>query len=120
MIKPIQAEQALACIKRQFQDYLGAGCPEPTLVENWKPFIYRDGGVQDTDPIPFAVLWEEGPDDWAYRAHSGGRDVELTLELRSVPGIGETATVDTPPATEWPPGVSAEPYFSYVLGLYEE
>lgn len=119
MITREQAEQALACIRQQFRSYIGAGYPAPELTESWKPFIYREGREVDTEVIPFAVVWPEGPDDWAHRAHSGGRDVELTLELRDALG-SEDATVDTPAAENWPEGVQAEPYFSYALGLYEE
>lgn len=115
-----QAEQALSCIREQFKEYIDAGDPPPKLIENWVAVTYRNGRVREDDPIPFVITWEEGPTEWAYRAVDGGRDVELTLELRSVPGVDPTVTVDTPAATNWPKGVQGGPYFSYVLGLYEE
>lgn len=99
--------------------YIDAGDPEPGLTENWVPFIYRDGKEIDVDPVPFAIVWEGGPSEWAYRAKEGGRDVELTLELRAATGF-MNAVVNTPEAVDWPVGVQAEPYFSYALGLYEE
>lgn len=115
-----QAERALACVREQFKEYIAAGDPPPRLVENWVPVTYREGRVVEGETIPFAIMWEEGPSEWAYRAPEGGRDIELTLELRSIPGVDPVAVVDTPAAVGWPEGVQGSAYFSYVLGLYED
>lgn len=115
-----QADAALACIRRQFSAYIDVEHSEPQLVESWEPFVYQDGEVVETEVVPFAILWEEGPDGWVYRVKTGGVDEELTLELRSVPGVAKTATVDTPAATSWPEGVQESPYFSWALCLYPE
>jgi hypothetical protein len=112
-----QAEQALSCIRRQFKVYIDAGEPEPVLVENWKPFVYRNGEVVDTDPYPFAIVWEEGPFEWACRAKSGGVDEELTLLGRD---FDKDYVAHTPAAQGWPEGIGAGPYFSYVLTLYAD
>lgn len=120
MITHAQAERALGCVREQFKEYIAAGDPPPKLIENWVPVTCRDGRVREDDSIPFVIMWEEGPYEWAYRAIEGGRDVELTKELRSVSGVDPAAVVDTPAAANWPKGVMGEPYFSYVLGLYEE
>lgn len=117
MITREQAEQALASIRQQFKVYIDAGEPEPILVENWKPFTYRDGEVVDTDTYPFAIVWEGGPFEWAYRARWGGVDEELTLLGRE---FQEGYVAHTPAAEGWPKGVHAGPYFPYVLTLYGE
>ena len=107
MAKPISrklAEQALASVKKQFSAYVELGY-EPKLVEAW-------------DGQHWAICWDEGPYEWTYRCPEGGRDLELTLELRSVPGVDSKATVDDPAAPNWPTEVFAEPYDSCVLMLY--
>jgi hypothetical protein len=118
MLTRKQAERALRCIEKQFGEYISAMSKGPDLVENWQPFLYQNGQEVPTNPIPFAVVWEEGPDDWAYRTREGGVDEELTAEARTIPGM-EQSIIHTPAATAWPTGVHGEPYFSYVLGLYE-
>lgn len=112
-----QAEQALAAVREQFKIYMGAGDPEPKLVEDWKPVVFQNGREVDTEPIPFAILWEEGPFEWADRARSGGIDEELTLEGRD---FDPDYVARTPEAADWPKGVHGSPYFSWALGLYEE
>lgn len=115
MLTRKQAEQALASVRQQFKVYIDAGEPEPRLIENYKPFVYRDGKEADTDTYPFAIEWEDGPFEWAYRAQSGGVDEELTLLGRE---FKEDYIAETPAAQGWPKGVNAAPYFSYVLVLY--
>ncbi|MFE0472636.1 hypothetical protein ACFW2V_13575 [Streptomyces sp. NPDC058947] len=117
MITRKQAEQALACVRQQFKVYIDAGEPEPVLVENWKPFVWQDSRGVETDTYPFAIIWEEGPFEWAYRAEEGGVDEELTLLGRE---FKEDYVAHTPAAQGWPKGVHGEPYFSYVLTLYAE
>jgi hypothetical protein len=112
-----QAEQALACIKQQFKVYIDAGEPEPKLVENWKPFVYRNGEVVETPTYPFAIVWEEGPFEWVDRAKDGGVDEELTLLGRE---FKENYVARTPAAEGWPKGVGASPYFTYVLTLHAD
>lgn len=111
-----QAEQALAAVKEQFKVYIDAGESEPVLVENWEPFVYQDGKVVDTETYPFAIVWEDGPFEWAYRAKGGGVDEELTRLGRD---FEEGYTARTPAATDWPKGVDGGPYFSYVLTLHK-
>lgn len=116
MITREQAERALASIRQQFKTYIDAGEPEPELIENWKPFVYQDGKVIETDTYPFAVVWQDGPFEWAHRAQEGGVDEELTLLGRE---FKEDYVAHTPAAEGWPKGVHGEPYFSYVLTLNE-
>jgi hypothetical protein len=63
-----------------------------------------------------AILWEEGPDDWAFRANDGGYDKELSFLAEEF--TGEKTRVETPAATTWPKGVWGEPYVSFILCLY--
>jgi hypothetical protein len=105
-----QAQAALAAIREQFKSYLEPGY-EPEIIRDWNFLDY---------PTPVAIVWEEGgPDEWAYRAQEGGRDIELTLEVRSIPGM-EEAVIDTPPASSWPEGVGFYPVTSFAIGLFLE
>lgn len=95
------AEAALEQIKIQFRAEIEAGYGEPTLIEDW------------TDPDAdgdqhWAICWD-GPFEWALRAQEGGRDWDMTLELRSVTG-DQSAVVETEPAPNWPAQVFGEPY----------
>lgn len=127
-----QAEQALAAVKEQFKVYLepivisaeesSSGeekvlspcCPEPTLVENWQGWA---GGTTD-----FAILWEDGPDDWAYRATSGGySEEEFALSVAAAKEFGvEAGKPKQEEPVTWPKGIWAEPYCSFILCLYPE
>lgn len=114
-----QAEQALEQVKEQYCGYLEID-PGPRLEENFFYDVWSGGRVISTIEAPYAIVWEEGgPYEWAYRAAQGGRDVELTAELRSIPGY-EDAVVDTPAATAWPSEVRAEPITTWILGLWAE
>lgn len=119
-----QAEAALRAVEKQFKTYLepldlGDGgrvfppvCPPPTLSMDW------DGHV--------AILWEDGPDEWAYRASMGGNSEEDRVLAASVAREFDQdpqeavsrVTVEEP--VKWPKGVWAEPYYSFVLCLYPE
>lgn len=87
------AEQCFAAIVGQFNPEEGYG---PKLIENWD---WLDSG-----PTPWAIVWEEGPYEWALRAQSGGTDPEF-------------GTV-TPEAENWPEGVFAEAATSWAVGIY--
>lgn len=102
-VKPLSrklAEQALASIKEQYKSYLMFGDEEfgPKLVESW------------TDSGHWAIVWEEGPYEWALNSPQGGVDEELS-ELAG-------QRVDTPEAPNFPEGVFAECYSYSVLCLY--
>lgn len=125
-----KAEAALAAVAEQFKSYTepftvpadefgpettyGPNCPPPTLVEDW-------------DGPGWAICWEEGPDEWAYRATTGGTSEEervLVAAAAKENGMDPQAAVDrfvkpTEPV-KWPKGVYAEPYYSFVLCLYPE
>ncbi|GAC1533618.1 MAG: hypothetical protein NVS3B1_28010 [Marmoricola sp.] len=118
-----QAEQALAAVRAQFARYLEpldmgdgtvypATMPEPKLSMDW-------GGE-------VAILWEEGPDEWAMRATGGGTSETERIMIANAAkefGYDPQAAVDRMKVDEpitWPKGVYAEPYYSFVLCLYPE
>ena len=66
------------------------------------------------------VSWESGPYEWAYRFTMGGTDWEV-YHLATAAGVEPEAAREM--ATEEPviiPGVYAEPYYSFSLGVYPE
>lgn len=123
-----QAEAALAAVKKKFDIYLTPWdltetdengvvtysktyppmCPEPKLSMDW------EGNV--------AILWEDGPSEWAYRASMGGTSEEdrvLGADAAREFGVDPSVTAPKPDApVSWPEGVTAEPYYSFVLCLY--
>jgi hypothetical protein len=127
-----KAEAALAAVVEQFKSYVepttmeaftaedgteypaetfGPTCPMPKLIEDWN----GPGWV---------ISWEEGPDDWAFRATTGGTSEEERILVASAAqefGHDPQAAVARMKADEpitWPRGVEAEPYYSFVLSLY--
>ena len=116
MVTRHEAERALEQIREQYRCYLDVS--GPVLVKDYEYDVWYSNRVISTIKAPYAIVWEDGgPYEWAYRAAQGGRDVELTAELRSIPGQ-ENAVVDTPAATAWPSEVRAEPITTWVLGLW--
>lgn len=126
-ITAAQATAALEAVKAQFAEYLKPlvleadedgpaitypGSPEPTLVED-----YSREGV-------WAICWEEGPDEWAYRATMGGTsEEERVLAAQAAVEFGVDPSTTAPKADEpvtFPKGVYAEPYMSFVLALYPD
>jgi hypothetical protein len=115
-----QAEAALAAVKAQFAAYI-----EPLVING-----HDYGPTVDSQPVlvedyegsgHWAISWEEGPDDWAYRASVGGTsEEERTLagqaaEEFGVPYERVAPRPDEPIRVE---GVHAEPHMSFILGLY--
>lgn len=105
-----QARQALEATKLQFALHV-EDAPEygPKLIENWD---WLESG-----PTPWAIVWEDGPYEWAYRAQEGGMDEEATILARDIAELA-TVTLETPAAPLWPVGVFAEPVTSWAVGLY--
>lgn len=110
-----QAEAALEVIKKQYAIYVEGVdgyeplCPLPVLVEDW------------ADVVGWQIVWEEGPEDWAYRAFVGGTNEEI-YQLMIDEGVesGKAATLSRDPVTAKPEGIFTEPYNSFVLSLYPE
>lgn len=115
-----QAEAALAAIKAQFKAYT-----EPLVIDgqDFGPTVTSEPVlIEDYDGEGWVISWEEGPDDWAFRATSGGTsEEERTLAGQAAEEFGvsyeQVAPKDDEPV-KFPKGVYAEPYYSFVLGLY--
>jgi hypothetical protein len=75
---------ALQKVKEHFADYISPG---------YGPKLIRDWDFPDSGPIAWAIVWEEGPDDWAITA----------------------SHADIFDATR----VFAEPYSGWALALYQ-
>lgn len=93
-----QAEQAFRQFKEQFKGLLP---PEdyahgPKLINNWD---WLESG-----PTKWAIVWEEGPYEWAMLAQYGGKTE-----------FGGTI----PAAKHWPAGTFAEAVTSWSIGIYE-
>lgn len=108
-----QALAATAAVAHQFRTYIDAGYSAPELVENWD--------FPDT-PVRWAVVWEDGPDDWASRAQVGGQDETLSIEFgrRFDTPPAKVAASSRTPQGQWPRGVQAQPVYSYAVALYDE
>jgi hypothetical protein len=91
-----QAEATLAALKAKYADDLRLGLYyEPKLIENW--------GYPESGPKPFAIVWEEGPTEWALRFPAGG-----------MAGFG--AVMESPVAL--PEGVWVEAYSEWAVAIY--
>jgi hypothetical protein len=121
-----QAEAVLQAVKDKFASYcmtfarvdgkldFGTLVPAPDselpyLVENYPNYASET-------PVPFAVVWEGGPFEWAL-APLGDTSIseEATIEVQDVaPG----AVLRNKGAAE-PAGVRTDAVFSYVLGIWE-
>lgn len=107
-ISEADAQAALDAVKKQFNV---EGCTPPFLVRDWEYLHMKPNAT------PWAIVWEEGPHEWAYRSPHGGRDFETTLLVRDHTG-DEEYVADTPPAAGFPENVFAEPVTYWALGLY--
>lgn len=112
-----QAEAVLAAVRAKYATHIGEDSEYgPTLIENWHWL---------SEPTPWAIVWEGGPFEWAYRFSSGGFDDEVYSLAAAI--FGDTAegrSRATGMATEPPaddiPGVFIEPINHWALGLYLE
>jgi hypothetical protein len=89
------AEKVLAAVKRRFKAWTEPGLG-PHLVRKW------DGGY---GAVPYAIVWEEGPDNWTACA-----------------SMGSCCKADWPdhptPKIAVPPTVWLECYTSYALSIH--
>lgn len=111
MVTRKQAEQVLAAVRSRHEGYWGdSESSAPKLVENWD---WLESG-----PTRWAIVWEEGPYEWAYRASMGGTDEEMTSLVADEFGSGAARAVKL----EEPLRVSGlflEPVTMWALGIYE-
>lgn len=107
LVRKADAEKVLAEVKRIYA--VEADDPsQPTLVQD---FDWLGGSL-----APYAVVWEEGPYDWALLATSGGVDQELTSLMA---GYLKPGAVIEREAIKQPDGVFCEPITAWALGIYE-
>lgn len=130
-ISRAKAEAALAAVKETFKSYLEPQTYEAFTDSTGKEWPERTYGPECTPPIlvedwngpGWAICWEEGPSEWAYRATMGGtaeEDRVLVAAAAQGTGVDPQAAVGRIKPTEptsWPKGVYAEPYYSFVLCL---
>lgn len=88
-ITKLQAERTLRAVETQWAAWIDDSSSHPILSMDW-------------NGAP-AILWEDGPSDWAYLFNSGGTEPEFGFKID---------------AAKVPAGVYAEPYYSFVLAIY--
>lgn len=103
-----QALSALRAI-RKFYGYKPGDEDGPKLVEEYHGWYstYRN-----------AIVWEEGPFEWAIRAASGGFDEERYHDLKEFLSREEAIEKAKQQPVKAPKGTFLEPINSYSLGLY--
>ena len=110
------AEVVLRQVKRRFAYCRPFGTYGPQIKRNWDFFGHG--------PVPYAIVWEDGPYEWAYLVAHGGVDEEITT-LAMTPNeywaYVRTGRMDHPSRVERvapPSGVMLEPYTSWAIGLW--
>jgi hypothetical protein len=116
-----QATKALEAVKSQYRAHWDTGdryaAQPPKLVQNWD---WLESG-----PTPWAIVWEEGPFEWAYRAAMGGLDEEACALASDLIGEDEVSRkvkeerfgVEEPVAT--PGGYYLEPVTTWAVSIQE-
>lgn len=106
-----QAEQVLAAVKERHEGWFDATDPQqgPKLVQDWD---WLESG-----PTPWAIVWEEGPDEWAYRFVMGGVNVELASLAADFKAALGGITPEEPYRQD---GVSLEVVTFWALSVYGE
>jgi hypothetical protein len=107
-----EAEAVLKEVRRVFRSHILPGDKGgPALLRNWE---WISGYV-----APYAVIWLEGPYEWAIQATAGGIDDELTELSATLPeylsGHMKPIRIE---AIKQPDGVFCEPYTSWALAVY--
>lgn len=72
-----EAQRVLAALKRQQRAAI-AGGSGPQLVKDW------DWGWTESRVYPWAIVWEEGPYDWADLFPYGGIEEEFGFKIEDV------------------------------------
>jgi hypothetical protein len=103
-----QAQSALRAI-RKFYGYRPGEYGGPQLVEEYHGWYSTTRN---------AIVWEEGPFEWAIRASLGGFDEELYHDLKGFMPSEQAAEKAKQQPIKMPKGTYLEPINSYSLGLY--
>lgn len=113
MVTEAEARKVLALVREKYKAWIAPGYREPELVMDWH-------GGSDGQPR-VAILWEEGPYEWAYGPLTeDSLSEELAAELADFPGASRAAATVPGATGTMPAGVRAEAYYSYVLCLYKD
>lgn len=110
------AEATLDAVKAQHATYLNPhtidGTVYPALYD--PPVLvwdYTDSGAP-------AIVWEDGPDEWAYRIDGSPSDEDRSLYAEASAEFGVAVRPSHRPAAKIPAGVYVEPHMSFILALY--
>lgn len=106
-----KADQVLVAVKQRYPGADGAYGPE--LVKDWQYL---------NDPTPWAIVWEDGPFEWAYTALSGGVDEEVAALAAEFTDTAQRQVIDRVSQVEpiQVDGVFLEPVTSWAIGIYPE
>lgn len=86
-VRKRDADKALTAVKSRFKGWFDGPDDGPKLVKDW---------AWIGSPAPYAIVWEEGPYDWAMLATGGGRtEFGFAVEPVRVDGLF------LEPATGW-------------------
>jgi hypothetical protein len=96
-VRKSDADAVFNAVKRQF-----AGWIDPSLPSGG-PILEKDWDFLGYGAIPYAIVWEDGPYEWAFIAIHGGREQEFG---------------GTIPPVEIPSHLYTEPITSWALGIY--
>ena len=104
-VKKADADKVFAAVKKKYKAYLDGGGDAPLLVKDWD----WTGGP----PIPYAIVWEGGPYEWAIGFTSDDVDEELAI-------LGAEFGIEFGPAPVpvLPDTVFTEPVTGWALGVY--
>lgn len=102
-----QAQSALRAI-RKFYGYKPGDEDGPKLVEEYHGWYSTTRN---------AIVWEEGPFEWAIRASLGGFDEEMYHDLKEFTTLSEAGRLAQQQPIKMPKGTYLEPISSYSLQL---
>lgn len=89
-----QAQKVLNLLNKMYGDYYSDYEPDrPQLVKNWQHFGYYDGQSIPGSVVPYAIIWESGPDNWI-------DNLWVKVEQAQI-------------------GMEVSPYTSYAAAIYE-
>lgn len=114
-----QAEAVLDAVREQFRAYL-----QPITLDSGRvlsPCCSQPQLDMDYDGQP-AIIWEDGPDEWALRVTEGGPSEEdhvLAAEAAREFGVAHRAPTGPAPA-RLPADIWVDALNSCVLGIYPD
>lgn len=102
------AEKVLIAVRRQFRAHLDPKRPDagPQLRKDWDWF----GGK----PVPYAIIWEEGPFEWAATFDPFGFKPDVDEDLSALAG----QPIRYPKGKPVPSSVYIEAQTSWAIGIY--